>query len=111
MRHQLASIHELARIELLAGLPGETLGRLAEHMIRWELAPGEVILESEDDRSRFWVVIAGMLRSTAGGVVRPGDSLGGDDPPAEALQAVTPAVVASCERETFERLVRPSTSL
>ena len=41
MRHQGASVHELARIEMLAGLPGETLGRLAERMERLTLAPGE----------------------------------------------------------------------
>jgi CRP-like cAMP-binding protein len=104
----LAAVHELARIEMLAGLPGETLGRLAERMVRRDLGPGEAILESEDERDRFWVVISGMLRSESGRVARPGDDLGGPTPFEERLQAMTPAVVASCDRETFDELVRPS---
>ena len=48
---------------MLAGLPGETLGRLAERMIRRDLAPGEAILASDEERDRFWVVISGLLRS------------------------------------------------
>ena len=108
MKHQLAAVHELARIELLAGIPGETLGRLAERMIRRELAPGEVVLESEADRERFWVVIEGMLRTSRGAVVRPGESLNGATPAEGSLQAMTPAVVASCDRATFDELVAPA---
>jgi CRP-like cAMP-binding protein len=104
-RHQLAAVHELARIELLAGLPGETLGRLAERMIRRELAPGEALLESDDQRDRFWVVISGLLRSRSGQVIRPGDSLD-ESTLAEPLQALTPTVVASCDRPTFDELIR-----
>lgn len=107
MKHQLAAVHELARIEMLAGIPGETLGRLAERMIRRELAPGEAILASETDRQRFWVVIEGMLRSSGGRIVRPGEALNGQTPFGESLQAMTPAVVACCDRGTFEELVRP----
>jgi len=95
---------------MLAGLPGETLGRLAEHMIRRELAPGEAILESDEERSRFWVVISGLLRSTSGEVVRPGDSLGETAAAGAPLQALTPAVVASCDREAFDELIRPAAS-
>ena len=105
MRHQLAAVHELARIEMLAGLPGETLGRLAESMIRRELAPGETILESGEDRASVWVVIAGMLRAPSGRLVRPGDSIGTGEPPGEPLAAMTPAVVASCERTRYEEIV------
>jgi CRP-like cAMP-binding protein len=108
VKHQLAAVHELARIEMLAGIPGETLGRLAERMVRRELSPGESILESAEERERFWVVIEGMLRSSGGRIVRPGESLNGDTPFSEPLQAMTPAVVASCERAAFEELVRPN---
>jgi hypothetical protein len=108
VKHQLAAVHELARIEMLAGIPGETLGRLADRMIRRELAPGESILESADERERFWVVIEGMLRSSGGRLVRPGESLNGDEPFGEPLQAMTPAVVASCDRESFDELVAPA---
>jgi CRP-like cAMP-binding protein len=107
-RHQLAAVHELARIEMLAGIPGETLGRLAERMIRRDLAPGEVILDSEDERGDFLVVIGGMLRSSGGRIVRPGDSVGGATAFSESLQAMTPAVVASCDREAYDELVRPA---
>jgi CRP-like cAMP-binding protein len=107
-RHQLAAVHELARIEMLAGLPGDTLGRLAERMTRHDLAPGELVLQSEDERGRFWVVISGMLRSGGGRLLRPGESVGGLTPYAEPLQAMTPAVVASCDQSTFDELVRPA---
>lgn len=107
MRHQFATVHELARIELLAGLPGETLGRLAERMERRTLAPGERIFEGEDERGRFTVVISGMLRTDAGALMRPGDTLGGLTAFGEPLRAMLPSVVASCDRETFDELVRP----
>ena len=47
MRHQFAAVHELARIEMLAGLPGETLTVLAARMRRETLAPGESIPEAQ----------------------------------------------------------------
>ena len=109
-RHQLAAVHELARIEMLAGLPGETLGRLAESMIRRDLAPGESILESEDERGRFWVVISGLLHARNGEVVRAGDSVGESAVAGAPLQALTPTVVASCDRQTFAQLVRPASA-
>jgi CRP-like cAMP-binding protein len=76
-------------------------------MIRRDVSPGEVILEQEDERGRFWVVITGMLRSSTGRVVRPGEALGSPALSDEPLQAMTPAVVASCDRATFDELVRP----
>ena len=107
MRHQFATIHELARIQMLAGLPGETLGRLAERMERRELGPGDVILESEDERGRFTVVLTGMLRTTGGQIVRPGDTLGGLTVFGEPVRAMLPSTVASCDAATFDELVRP----
>ena len=94
MRHQSATAHELARIAELAGLPGETLARLGERMERRELAPGE----SVDGSGRFGVVLAGMVRG-ASGLLRPGDTF--DD----AVTALTPATVASCDREVYLALV------
>jgi CRP-like cAMP-binding protein len=78
-------------------------------MIRRELAPGESILASNDDRERFWVVIEGMLRSSGGRLVRPGEGLNGLEPFGDSLQAMTPAIVASCDRQAFDELVRPVT--
>ncbi len=98
MRHQSATAHELAQIGLLAGLPGQTLGRLAERMEREQLSPGER-LEAHD---RFYVVLAGML-SSATGVLRPGDAVADS----RTARAITPATVASCDRPTYEELVGP----
>src|SRR5918992_434864 len=107
MRHQFAAVHELARIELLAGLPGETLERLAGRMPRRQLQPGDVILAGEDERGAFTVVISGVLQSRSGRVVRPGESLGGLTLFGERLQAIMPSVVATCDQETFDELIRP----
>jgi CRP-like cAMP-binding protein len=106
-RHQLAAVHDLMRIEMLAGIAGETLGRLADRMERRELDPGEVLLESDADRGRYWVVLGGMLRSPQGTLMRPGDSVNGLTPADEPLRAMTPCVVASCDLATFDELLRP----
>ena len=94
MRHQSATANELARIAELAGVPGETLMRLAEQMERRELAGGETL----DAEGRFGVVLSGMLRGPSG-LLRPGDSFSG------RITAVTPATVASCETAVYEELV------
>jgi len=107
MRHQFATIHELARIQMLSGLPGDVLGKLAERMQRRELRPGDTILETEDERGRFTVVISGMLRSPSGTIVKPGQTLGGLTLFGEPLRAMLPTTIASCDQETFDELVRP----
>jgi hypothetical protein len=94
MRHQSATAHELARIAELAGLSGETLARLGEQMERRELAPGE----SLDATGRFGVVLAGMARGPAG-LLRPGDTFEG------TVTGLTPATVASCDRDVYLALV------
>ena len=93
MRHQGAIVYELSRVAELAGLPGETLARLAERMERRELAPGER-LELE---GRVGVLVAGML-SGSGGVLRPGELFEG------AVSALIPATIVSCERAAFDEL-------
>jgi len=108
MRHQFATVHELARIEMLAGLPGQTLGRLADRMRRRELRPGDVIAEGEDEEGRFYVVLSGLLSAGNGRVIRPGETLGGLTLFGEPVRAMTPAVVASCDRPTFDELIRPA---
>jgi hypothetical protein len=95
VRHQGATVHELARIAELAGLPGETLARLAERMERRELAPGERFDASE----RFGVVLAGLVNGPAG-MLRPGSTFEG------AVTATTPATVASCPQADFDELVK-----
>jgi hypothetical protein len=105
-RHQFATVYELARIEMLAGVPGETLGKLAERMQRISLEAGETISESSAPE-RFYIVVAGMLN--AGGVLRPGDHFGADRPFGEA-RAMMPSTVVACDRETYDLYVAPLVS-
>ena len=117
MPRSSATAHELNRVGLLAGLPGETLARLAKGMEREEVAPGTAIVREGEPGDRFYVVFAGMLAVTQasfGGrtLLRPGDYFGEvalamDVPRTATVTAITPAVVASCDRETFDELVRP----
>jgi cAMP-dependent protein kinase regulator len=112
-----ATQHELARVELLAGLPGETMLKLAKRMEREEIAPGTAIVREGDPGDRFYVLFAGMLSvsNTVMGrrdVLRPGDYFGEvalamDVPRTATVTAITPAVVASCDRETFDEFLRP----
>lgn len=115
MPRAAATQHELARIELLAGLPGEVLLELAKRMEREEVAPGTTIVREGDPGDRFYVVFAGMLSAAnpaARTVLRPGDyfgevSLAMGTPRTATVTAITPAVVASCDRATFDELLRP----
>lgn len=117
MRHQSATVHELARIGLLGGLSGEMLGRLGERMRRRELDPGERVVEQGEEGDAFYVVLAGLLNASQAergvrSMLRPGDYFGEvallmDVPRTASVQAVTPATIASCDRETFDELVRP----
>ena len=117
MPRSSATAHELNRIGLLSGLPGETLARLAKDMEREEVAPGTAVVREGDPGDRFYVVFAGMLTVTQadlGGrtLLRPGDYFGEvalamGMPRTATVTAITPAVVASCDRETFDELIRP----
>ena len=112
-----ATQHELARVELLAGLPGETLQRLGQRMEREEVAPGTVIVREGDPGDRFYIVVAGMLTVNQRdlgnlGVLRPGDYFGEvalamSMPRTATVSAITPAVIASCDLETFDEIIRP----
>ena len=117
MPRSSATQHELNRVELLAGLPGETLARLAKRMEREEVGPGTVIVREGEPGDRFYVLFAGMLAVSQMGyggrnVLRPGDYFGEvalamDMPRTATVSAITPAVVASCDRETLDELIRP----
>jgi CRP-like cAMP-binding protein len=112
-----ATQHELNRVELLAGLPGETLARLAKQMEREEIAPGTVVVREGEPGDRFYVLFSGMLsvsQASLGNrnVLRPGDYFGEvalamDVPRTATVAAITPAVVASCDRATFDEFLRP----
>jgi CRP-like cAMP-binding protein len=117
MPRSSATNHELARIELLAGLPGETLAALGKRMERVELPPGTTVVREGEPGDRFYVVFSGMLSVTAGAlghreVLRPGDYFGEvalamTIPRTATVRTITPAVVASCDRATFDELLRP----
>ena len=117
MPRSSATSHELARVELLAGLSGQTLAQLAKRMEREEVAPGTPIVREGEPGDRFYVVFAGMLSVSqrdrgSKNVLRPGDYFGEvalamDIPRTATVTAITPAVVASCDRATFDELLRP----
>ena len=86
-------------------------------MERQEVAPGTVVLREGESDDRFFVILSGVLAVSqrdlgARGVLRPGDYFG-EVAPAMGLprtatvSAMTPAVVASCDRATFDELLRP----
>jgi CRP-like cAMP-binding protein len=98
-------------------LPGETLARLARRMERREVPAGAVVIREGDSDGRFYVLLSGILAVSqrdlgARSVLRPGEYFGEVTPamgvPRTAtVSAMTPAVVASCDRATFDELVRP----
>ena len=80
------------------------------------MAPGTVVVREGEPGDRFYVVFAGMLavknRLGPRQVLRPGDYFGEvalamDMPRTATVTAITPAVVASCDRATFEEIIRP----
>ena len=112
-----ATAHELSRIGLLASLPGEKLAKLAAQMTREEVAAGHALVNEGEDGSRFYVLLSGLLTVAQSGlgarrVLRPGDYFGEvalamNVPRTASVRALTPATVASCDRETFDEFVRP----
>ena len=116
-RHVPATAHELSRIGLLAELPGETLATLARRMTREEVPAGTAVTEEGEDGDRFYVVLSGLLaasQATRGprAVLRPGDYFGEvalalGVPRTASVRALTPTTLASCDRATFDELIRP----
>lgn len=109
--------HELGRVGLLAELPGEQLRRLSERMRREQIPAGAAVVREGDEPDRFYVVLTGVLAVSQAALgprrlLRPGDTFGEvglamSVPRTASVRALTPAVVASCDRETFDELVRP----
>ena len=112
-----ATQHELQRVALLAELPGETLLELSKRMEREDVPAGTTVVLEGDRGDRFYVVLSGMLTVTQDsrglqGLVRPGDYFGEvalamQVPRTASVRALTPATVASCNRETFDEFLRP----
>lgn len=116
-RHVPASVTELARVGLLATLPGETLAALADRMRRDEIPAGAVIVREGEPGDRFFVLLAGVAavsQSSLGErrVLRAGEYFGEvaltmGVPRTATVTAMTPCVVASCDQTTFDELLRP----
>jgi CRP-like cAMP-binding protein len=112
-----ATVTELSRVELLAGLPGEQLTEIARRMERREVPPGQRVVREGEPGERFYIVLSGIFAVSQDDlgprrVLRPGDYFGEvalamNVPRTASVRALTPAVVASCDRETFDELVRP----
>ena len=78
-------------------------------------APRSSARATEGDR--FYVVLSGMLDRDPGGarraaLLKPGDYFGEvaltmNMPRTASIRALTPSVVASCDRETFDEFMRP----
>jgi CRP-like cAMP-binding protein len=109
--------HEFSRIALLSALPGQRLGELAGRMTREPVQPGKTVVIEGEPGERFYVVLEGMLEVTQSGrgqrtLLRPGDYFGEvalamDMPRTASVRALTPAIVASCDKATFDEFVRP----
>ena len=112
-----ATVHELTRVGLLSGLPGEQLLQLATRLEREEIAPGETVVREGEPGDRFYIVLSGMLNVSQEElgerrILRPGDAFGEvalamGIPRTASVRAVTPAVVASCDQAAFDELLRP----
>ena len=116
-RHVPASVTELTRVGLFSELPGETLTKLAERMRRDEVAAGTTVVREGENGERFYVLLSGLAavsQSALGGrrVLRAGEYFGEvalamQVPRTATVTAMTPCIVASCDRETFDELLRP----
>ena len=116
-RHVPAGVTELARVGLLAELPGETLVKLADRMQREEVEAGTVLVREGDPGDRFFVLLSGLAavsQSALGdrSILRAGEFFGEvaltmHVSRTATVTAMTPCVVASCDATTFEELVRP----
>src|SRR3712207_5626591 len=117
MRHVPASVTELSRVGLLAALPGEVLHDLAKRMRRENLSPGKPVVWEGDEGDRFYVILSGLLSVSQADrgqrrVLKPGDYFGEvalamEIPRTASVSPMTPATVASCDRDTFDELMRP----
>ena len=104
-------------MELFAGLPGETVRKIAARMEREEVPPGKQVIQEGDRGERFYIVLSGLFTVSQEDlgprrVLQPGGYFGEvalamNVPRTASVRALTPAVVASCDSQTFDELLRP----
>jgi len=112
-----ATVSELSRVSLLASVPGEELMQIARRMERQEVPPGRQVVREGETGERFYLILSGIFAVSQEDlgprrVLQPGDYFGEvalamNVPRTASVRALTPAVVASCDRETFDELLRP----
>jgi CRP-like cAMP-binding protein len=93
------------------------LVRLGRRMRRENVAPGAAVVQEGERGDRFYVVLSGIFAVSQQALgprslLRPGDYFGEvalamGVPRTASVRAMTPSVVASCDRETFDEFVRP----
>jgi CRP-like cAMP-binding protein len=86
-------------------------------MAREDVPAGAAVVREGEGGDRFYVVLSGVLATSQEslgprGLLRPGDTFGEvalamDVPRTASVRALTPAIVASCDRATFDEFVRP----
>ena len=86
-------------------------------MEREELPPGTTIVSEGEPGDRFYVLLAGLAGVTQESrgprsMLRPGDTFGEvalamGVPRTATVTTMLPSVVASCDRATFDELLRP----
>ena len=104
-------------MERLSGLPGERLTEIARRLERKDVPPGQRVVREGEPGERFYIVLSGIFAVSQEDlgprrVLRPGGYFGEvalamNIPRTASVRALTPAVVASCDRETFDELLRP----
>jgi len=110
-------VTELSRVQLFSGLPGERLNEIARSLRREEVPPGRQVVREGEPGERFYIVLSGLFTVTQEDlgprrVLQPGDYFGEvalamHVPRTASVRALTPAVVASCDQQTFDELLRP----
>jgi ATP-binding cassette subfamily B protein len=111
-------VTELTRCALLTDLPGDRLAELAKRMTREEIAAGAAPVIEGEVGDRFYIVLSGVLAASkfgghgAAGVLHPGAyfgevSLAMGVPRTASVRAMTPCVVASCDKAVFDEFIRP----
>jgi ATP-binding cassette, subfamily B, bacterial len=112
-----ATVSELSRAQLFAALPCDRLKLIAQAMEREEVPPGHPVVREGESGERFYIVLSGLFAVSQEDlgprrVLQPGDYFGEvalamNVPRTASVRALTPAVVASCDRAAFDELLRP----
>jgi ATP-binding cassette subfamily B protein len=86
-------------------------------MRREDVAGGEAPIIEGEEGDRFYVILNGLFAVSNFGtlprrMLRPGDYFGEvalamNIPRTANVRALTPATVASCDKQTFDELLRP----